>query len=97
MHELLEARCGACGFSLKGIDAIRARRERACALCGGPLVVRHNLSVSRRLPAGTLLLMGAFAASIDASPLDAYEAPPSPGFARPRRPPVNLDELLATA
>lgn len=86
MHDLLEARCAACGFSLKGLDALRVARERACRLCGGPLGVRSNLSVSRRLPAGTCLLMGAFAASLDASPLLAPEPPLAPGFARLARP-----------
>lgn len=84
MHDLLEARCSACGFSLKGIDVLRARRERACTLCGGAMKMRSNLGVSRRLPAGTGLLIGAFVASLDASPLLAPEAPPSPGFARLR-------------
>lgn len=87
MHDLLEARCAACGFSLKGLDALRASRERACTLCGGPFRIRSNLGVSRRLPAGTCLLMGAFAASLDASPLLAPEPPLTPGFARLRPPP----------
>ena len=90
MHDLLEARCSACGFSLKGIDVLRARRERACTLCGGAMRMRSNLGVSRRLPAGTCLLMGAFAASLDASPLLAPEAPLTPGFARHRPPAAPL-------
>lgn len=86
MHDLLEARCAGCGFSLKGLDVLRAQRERACALCGGPLAMRSNLAVSRRLPAGTGLLIGAFCASIDSSPLVAREQPLSPGFARLKAP-----------
>ena len=82
MHDLLEARCAACGFSVKGLDVLRASRQRACALCGGRVTMRSNLNVSRRLPAGTCLLMGAFAASLDANPLLAPEAPLAPGFAR---------------
>ena len=82
MHDILEARCAACGFSLKGLDEARALRERACRMCGHPLAMRSNLSVSRRLPMGLGLLMGAFAASLDASPLLAPDAPPYPGFAR---------------
>lgn len=79
MHEILEARCIACGFTLKGLGEDRAR---ACRMCGLPMTTRANLSISRHLPAGMGLLMGAFAASFDASPLLAPEQPAIPGFAR---------------
>ena len=79
MYDILEARCSACGFTLKGLGEDRAR---ACRMCGLPMTTRANLSISRHLPAGMGLLMGAFAASFDASPLLAPEQPPIPGFAR---------------
>lgn len=84
MYELLEARCAACGFSLKGLDGRRAARETACRLCGLPVSTRENLSVSRRLPVGLGLLMGAFAASLDACPVRSAPIPAAPGFARMR-------------
>lgn len=82
MHDILEARCPACGFTVKGLDETRAQREPLCPMCGAPFAVRSNLSVSRRLPVGLGLLMGAFVASRDASPLMAREASTFPGFAR---------------
>lgn len=82
MHDILEAHCKACGFSLKGLDDLRAMRETECRMCGLPLRTRTNLAVSRRLPLGMGLLMGAFAASLDASPLLARGTAPVPGFAR---------------
>ena len=80
MHDLLEARCGACGFSLKGLDVLRAQRERACALCGGPLAMRSNLAVSRRLPAGTGLLIGAFCAASTPRPSSPATSPSRPAL-----------------
>lgn len=79
MHELLEAHCPACGFSLKGLDA---EAQRSCGMCGIPLSTRSNLSISRKLPMGMGLLMGAFAASLDASPLLKHPTGAVPGFAR---------------
>lgn len=79
MHDILEARCDACGFSMKGVAD---DRRRVCGMCGLPLVTRPDLSIPRRLPVGLGLLMGAFAASVDASPLSAREPRPIPGFAR---------------
>lgn len=51
-------------------------------MCGVRLSVRSNLSISRQLPGGMGLLMGAFAASLDASPLRSSPLPAVPGFAR---------------
>ena len=82
MYDILEARCGACGFTLKGLGE---DRTRTCRMCGLPMETRANLSISRRLPLGMGLLMGAFAASLDSSPLLAREDVPVPGFARQRR------------
>ena len=79
MHEILEAHCPACGFTLKGLGQESAR---TCGMCGIPLSTRSNLSVSRRLPVGLGLLMGAFAASLDASPLLTQPSGAVPGFAR---------------
>jgi hypothetical protein len=79
MHEVLEATCSACGFTLLGLGEESAR---ACGLCGLPLSTRQNLSIPRRLPVGMGLLMGAFAASLDASPLMARQQAAVPGFAR---------------
>ena len=82
MHDILEAHCPACGFSMRGLNDRRASRERRCRMCLLPLATRSNLGVSRRLPLGMGLLMGAFAASLDASPLLANENGPVVGFAR---------------
>lgn len=79
MHEMLEAHCPACGFSLKGVGD---ETLRTCGMCGLPLATRSNLSVTRRLPVGLGLLMGAFAASLDASPLLRHSEGAVPGFAR---------------
>ena len=79
MHDILEATCPACGFTLKGLGEDAAR---TCGMCGLPLATRSNLSVSRRLPVGLGLLMGAFAASLDASPLLKQQSGAVPGFAR---------------
>ena len=81
MHDILEARCVACGFALKGVDPTRAPPAE-CPLCACPMATRSDLAISRRLPVGLGLLMGAFAASLDASPLRAPDAPLAPGFAR---------------
>lgn len=83
MHELIEMRCRGCGFSLPGIPEARLT-ARACTLCGCAMDPRPNLSVSRRLPRGLGLLMGAFAASLDASPLTAVEPRSMMGYARGR-------------
>lgn len=80
MHDILEARCGACGFSMKGLH--EGHLVTTCGMCGLPLTSRSNLGVSRRLPPGMAILMGAFAASLDASPLHAAAMAPVPGFAR---------------
>lgn len=80
---------------MKGLDTARAAAERACRMCGLPMRTRMNLGVSRRLPLGMQLLMGAFAASLDASPLLAPEHPPIPGFARASR--YTLDDSDAVA
>ena len=83
MHELIEMRCRGCGFSLRGIPEERLEL-RACTLCGLSMEPSLNHAVSRPLPRGLGLLMGAFAASLDASPLLAREPRPVPGFARCR-------------
>lgn len=80
MHDVLEAACPACGFTMKGLA--ESAHVPTCGMCGLPLATRSNLSISRRLPVGMGLLMGAFAASIDASPLLAYAPAAVPGFAR---------------
>ena len=85
MHDLLEAHCLACGFSLKGVPESLAHDVGRCRVCGARLAMRSNLSVSRRLPLGLGLLMGAFVASSDASPLLAQEPAAVPGFARRQR------------
>jgi len=82
MHELLEAHCPACSFSVRGLDVMRASKLRECRVCGLPLMTRSNLNVSRRLPGGMALLLGAFAASLDASPISAEPPSPGAGFAR---------------
>jgi hypothetical protein len=80
MHDVLEAHCNACGFSMKGLAAEFPLPP--CGMCGLPLSSRSNLDVSRRLPVGLGLLMGAFAASLDASPLLQRSEGAVPGFAR---------------
>ena len=82
MHDLLEARCLSCGFSMKGLADTAGLPEPACPFCGVMFSVRSNLSVSRSLPVGMGLLMGAFVASIDASPLMAAHDTPVPALAR---------------
>lgn len=77
--DILEAHCNACGFTMRGLPADDLR---ACGMCGLPLETRSNLAVARRLPEGMGLLMGAFAASIDASPLLRRAESAVPGFAR---------------
>jgi hypothetical protein len=86
--DLLEARCPSCGFSMKGLADASGLPEPACPFCGVMFSVRSNLSVSRKLPLGMGLLMGAFVASIDASPLMAAHDTPVPALARmqPRTP-----------
>lgn len=79
MHDILEATCPACGFTMKGLGD---EMPRTCGMCGIPLTTRSNLSVSRKLPVGMGLLMGAFAASLDASPLLKQPTGAVPGFAR---------------
>lgn len=81
MHDIMEMRCAACSFSVRGIPE-RHARLRACALCGAVMLPAKNYSASRRLPMGLGLLMGAFAASVDTSPLAAQEPDSFPGFAR---------------
>ncbi|HUR67761.1 MAG TPA: hypothetical protein VM370_00820 [Candidatus Thermoplasmatota archaeon] len=82
MHDVLEARCPSCGFSMKGLADTHGLPEPSCPFCGIVFSVRTNLSISRRLPVGMGLLMGAFVASIDASPLMASESTPIPALAR---------------
>jgi hypothetical protein len=79
MHDILEAHCPACGFSLTGL---RTPHVGTCSLCGADLALRSNLNVTRQLPIGLGLLIGAFVASRDASPLLAREPTLVPGFAR---------------
>lgn len=86
MHDILEARCPACGFSMKGLADAAGLPESTCPFCDLPFSVRSNLNVSRQLPLGLGLLMGAFVASADASPLLANDAPLVPSFARAFRP-----------
>lgn len=83
MHDILTARCDACGFSMRGLT--QAERVPTCAMCGLPLQAQTDLSVPRRLSPGLQTLMGAFAASFDVSPL--RHPPPGgvPGFARLHR------------
>ena len=80
MYDILEAHCPACGFTLLGVQD--DGRIHTCGLCGLPLATRANYSVSRRLPVGLGLLMGAFAASHDASPLSPGATTMTPGFAK---------------
>lgn len=82
MHDILEARCLACGFSMKGLADTAGLPEPTCPYCGILFTVRSNLSITRSLPVGMGLLMGAFVASQDASPLMAREDAPFVGFAR---------------
>lgn len=82
MHDMLEARCPSCNFSMKGLADLARLPESTCPFCGIPFAARSNLNVTRQLPAGMGLLMGAFVASIDASPLMANENGAVPGFAR---------------
>lgn len=82
MHDLLEARCPSCGFSMKGLADTAGLPEPTCPYCGVLFHVRSNLSVSRRLPLGMGLLMGAFVASLDASPLTAEDRPAVPALSR---------------
>ena len=82
MYDILEARCPACGFSMKGLADTAGLPEPTCPFCNVPFAVRSNLNVTRQLPVGLGLLMGAFVASADASPLLASDAPLVPGFAR---------------
>lgn len=83
MHDIVEMRCTACGFTVRGVHERTMARRRTCALCGLPAMApRSNFSISRRLPMGMGLLMGAFAASLDVSPLEAAEPDATPGFAR---------------
>jgi len=77
--DILEAHCNACGFTMKGLQL---EIPRACGMCGLPLATRSNLALTRRLPEGMGLLMGAFAASMDASPLRQNAGAPIAGFAR---------------
>lgn len=87
MHDLLEARCPSCGFSMKGLADTAGLPEPTCPYCGVLFSVRSNLSVSRRLPLGMGLLMGAFVASLDASPLLADDGPTVPALSRMYRVP----------
>lgn len=81
MHAILETRCRGCGFSLSGIPE-EGYEARPCTLCGLAMDPRPNLGVTRRLPRGLGLLMGAFAASLDASPLRTADPNLAPGYAR---------------
>lgn len=67
---------------MKGLADTAGLPEPSCPFCGITFSVRSNLSISRSLPAGLGLLMGAFVASIDASPLMATDAQPVPALAR---------------
>ena len=67
---------------MKGLADTAGLPEPTCPYCGIPFTVRPNLSISRSLPRGMGLLMGAFVASQDASPLMAREDRPFVGFAR---------------
>lgn len=87
MYDILEARCPSCGFSMKGLADTAGLPEPTCPFCGVLFSVRTNLSVSRMLPLGMGLLMGAFVASIDASPLTAEDRPPVPSLSRMHRVP----------
>ena len=80
MHDILEAHCNNCGFTLKGLGD--EGPARTCGMCGLPLSTRSNLGISRQLPDGLGLLMGAFAASLDASPHMVRAQGAAPGFAR---------------
>lgn len=82
MHDILEARCPSCNFAMKGLADAAGLPESTCPFCNIPLAVRSNLNITRQLPVGLGLLMGAFVASADASPLLAPDAPLVPSFAR---------------
>lgn len=82
MHDILEARCPACNFSMKGLADTDGLPESTCPFCNIQFSVRSNLNITRQLPVGLGLLMGAFVASADASPLLAADAPLVPSFAR---------------
>ncbi|HVM45021.1 MAG TPA: hypothetical protein VM582_03710 [Candidatus Thermoplasmatota archaeon] len=82
MYDMLEARCPSCNFAMKGLADSDRLPESTCPFCGIEFRVRSNLSVSRQLPIGLGLLMGAFVASQDASPLLAADQAFVPAFAR---------------
>lgn len=82
MHDCLEARCPSCGFSMQGLADLTRLPESTCPFCGIPFAARTNLAVSRALPVGLGLLMGAFVASQDASPMRRTDPQFVPGFAR---------------
>lgn len=67
---------------MKGLADTSGLPEPACPFCGIVFSIRSNLSISRKLPVGLGLLMGAFVASVDASPLMATDAQPVPALAR---------------
>lgn len=67
---------------MKGLADLAGLPESTCPYCGIPFAARSNLAISRQLPVGLGLLMGAFVASEDASPLRKTDADPVPGFAR---------------
>ena len=72
---------------MKGLADPGELCEPTCPFCNIPFSVRSNLSISRSLPTGLGLLMGALVASQDASPLTAADAPLVPSFARMDRAP----------
>lgn len=67
---------------MKGLADTSGLPEPTCPFCGIYFSVRSNLSVSRSLPRGMGLLMGAFVASLDASPLTAQHDTPVPALSR---------------
>lgn len=67
---------------MKGLADTAGLPEPTCPFCGILFSVRSNLSISRSLLPGMGLLMGAFVASQDSSPLMAREDAPFVGFAR---------------
>lgn len=82
MHDMLEARCPSCNFAMRGLADLANLPESTCPFCGIAFAVRSDLSITRQLPVGLGLLMGAFVASQDASPLQRRDNAFVPGFAR---------------
>lgn len=67
---------------MQGLADLTRLPESTCPFCGIPFAARSNLAITRQLPVGLGLLMGAFVASQDASPMRRADSEFVTGFAR---------------